>query len=196
MPWMVLLTVLALLLGIGLFVWHQQERHNTPTFVELVFQRDNILNCESVPTPCVTDQQCIDNCQSGMFMTCQQGFCRKYIQPIEYVGVDDCDISRGMVMVLTALDAFVVQRMCISLYRDVIDDNSDIRPYVCDGGEMLVDLENRPFSIVDCTCENGFTKLAYHQGAFARSTPVCIPNNLVSLYSRIYDPNVNTISVT
>lgn len=193
MPWMVLLTVLALVLGLGLYMWNHHDRDESPTLVKLLFERDNIVNCDAVPLPCVTDEQCVDNCQGGMFMRCQQGFCRKYIQPVEFVGVDDCDISRGMVMVLTAVDTFLIQRMCISLYRDVIDDNSDVRPYICDQGEMLVDLENRPFSIADCTCRSGFTKFAYHQGAFARSTPVCIPNNLANLYSRIYDTNVRML---
>ncbi|AQQ80300.1 PIF-3 [Betabaculovirus altermyunipunctae] len=192
MPWMVLLTVLAMLLGVALFVWNHKEGEDDgePTLVKLLFQRDNVTDCETLALPCVTDAQCENNCQSGMFMRCQQGFCSRYNRPIEYVGVDDCDISRGMVMVLTALDSFLVMRSCISLYRDVIDDRSELRPYVCDPGSMHINLEVSPFSISDCNCDAGFVKLAYHQGAFARSTPVCIPTNRASLYSRIYDANV------
>lgn len=188
---MVLLTVLAMLLGVGLYMWNNKERVEPPaTLVQLLYARDDVPDCNKTPLPCVTDKQCEDNCQNGLFMTCEQGFCKKYIRPVEYVGVDDCDITRGMVMVMNALDSFLVERFCISLYRDVIDDSSKLRPYVCDPGSMHINLETGPFDISDCKCQAGYTKFAYYQGAYARSTPVCIPNSLASLYSRIYDINV------
>lgn len=190
------MTVLAMLIGLGLYNWNHREKNkeeSTPVLVKLLFERDDIADCEAIPTPCVTDQQCVDNCQSGMFMTCQQGFCKRYMRDVEFVGVEDCDISRGMVMVLTALDTFLVQRQCISLYRDVIDDSSELRPYVCQPGRMNIDFEIKPFTIEDCNCAYNYRKFAYHQGAFARSTPVCIPSNISSLYSRVYDNNVRML---
>nr|AXS01046.1 pif-3 [Spodoptera frugiperda granulovirus] len=191
MPWMVLLTVLAMVVGIGLYLWNNVERAEPPaTLVQLLYARDDVPDCTTKPLPCVTNKQCEDNCQNGLFMVCEQGFCKKYLKPVEYVGVEDCDIRRGMVMVMYAIDAFLVERFCISLYRDVIDDKSELRPYVCEPGNMRIDLETGPFDVSDCTCAAGYRKFAYHQGAYARSTPVCIPNRLTSLYDRVYDGNI------
>lgn len=151
--------------------------------VRLVFQRHNVVDCENVKIPCVTDDQCADNCRAGLTMYCQGGFCAKNYR---YTGMEDCDIGRGLVVVLNALDGLAVERLCVSLYRDVIGDGGDLRPYVCGGGEMAVNLEEGPFAVEDCRCAEGYTRLSYSPGAFTRTTPVCVPEHRAALYARVY----------
>ncbi|AAG27327.1 PxORF29 peptide [Plutella xylostella granulovirus] len=151
--------------------------------VNLAFERfNNVIDCDKNRTPCITDAQCRDNCEDGVLMTCEQGFCGIKVQR----ETTFCDIERGMITVLEALNSFVVKETCISTYRDVIDDDSNLRPYVCEGGEMNINLEDGPFAVEDCQCRQGFTRFAYSQGAFSRTIPVCIPNRLATIYDRVY----------
>lgn len=152
----------------------------------MVYERDNVRECGAVQVPCVTNKQCQDNCRLGLTFACRDGFCSPNFAQATFVGPEECDASRGMIMALVALDAFVVERVCISMYRDVIDDTSALRPYVCANGIMSVDLETRPFSVGDCECAPGDTRLTFSAGAYARDTPVCIPEMRAPLYSRVY----------
>nr|UYX49664.1 pif-3 [Darna trima granulovirus] len=151
-----------------------------------IFEKHNILNCDAVNVPCVTDDQCRDNCVNGMMTRCNEsGFCG---QNLRYVGADfeTCDPALGLIVILNALDEFVIEQVCVSMYRDVIDDNGLLRPYVCQYGNMYIDLENGPFDVNDCVCDSGYTKFNYSPGTFNRSVPVCIPNSSLNLYKRIY----------
>ncbi|ABQ51970.1 hypothetical protein SlGVgp027 [Spodoptera litura granulovirus] len=155
--------------------------------LHLQFERDNIYDCESVQIPCVTDVQCLDNCSKGLFMSCNDGFCGFNVSSVPPQVLEDCDVKRGMITVINALDTLVVQNLCLSLYRDVIDDQAQLRPYICENGNMHIDLEESMFSVDDCVCNNDSTRLTYVSGPYSRPIPVCIPNNLVQLYKRVYN---------
>ena len=154
--------------------------------VAISFERHNLLDCDAVRVPCVVADQCRDNCISGALMRCDEGgFCGRGIQysPQEW---EECDVSRGMIMVFNALDGLAVESLCVSMYRDIIDDDGELRPYVCENGRMSMNLEVGPFAVEDCECDRGYTRFAYGSGAFSRSIPVCLPDNVAVLYRRIY----------
>ncbi|QBQ01582.1 pif-3 [Hyphantria cunea granulovirus] len=156
--------------------------------VPLLFQRHNTVDCDSVRTPCITSEQCHNNCQSGVGMSCVEGFCGRAAR-VEH-SFEDCDITRGMIMVLEVFGSLAVEQRCISTFRDVIDDDSELRPYVCGNeGVMHINVEEGPVRVEDCTCAEGFTRFAFAQGAFGRITPVCLPNSVARLFSLIYPIN-------
>jgi|WetSurMetagenome_2_1015567.scaffolds.fasta_scaffold26028_2 hypothetical protein len=154
--------------------------------VRLLFDKNNMMDCENVQVPCVEDQQCRDNCLTGITKRCERGFCTGTLR-ITPDDLEECDASRGLFGVLNALDGLVVETLCVSLYRDVIDDNGDLRPYVCEGGDMRINLEESIFSVDDCTCRDFTTKYIYRPGAFGRDIPVCVPNGRIGLFDRVYD---------
>lgn len=119
-------------------------------------------------------------------MHCNEGgFCSR---GVGYVAddIEKCDANRGLIVVFNAIGNLAAEKLCVSMYRDAIDDNGDLRPYVCQNGKMQLNLEKDPFNVDDCTCNAGFTKFSYLSGAFSRTIPVCIPNASAALYSRIY----------
>ncbi|AIU41339.1 pif-3 [Sucra jujuba nucleopolyhedrovirus] len=175
-----------------LFILQEQEiEADTQNPMTLVFSQNGIVDCVQTKLPCVSNRQCTDNCalQNAIgVLECDQGFCVLRDPQIAGNRPDDfeCDPKLGLVKVFAASE-FVVDQLCISLYRDVFDDLGDPRPYVCDSGDINVDLVERPFSIEDCRCSNGFTRMVFNQTALARSIPVCIPNLSANLFSRIYN---------
>ncbi|AIE47828.1 pif3 [Peridroma alphabaculovirus] len=158
--------------------------------MDLVFDRNGIVDCTHTRLPCVTDRQCTDNCavQNAVgALVCDHGFCANR-DPSVTGRPDDfhCDIALGLVKVYVASE-FVVDQVCISTYRDIVDDLGEPRPYICDGGALDIDLVNRPFSVADCSCADGYTKMLFNQTALARSVPVCIPSRADAVYRRVYD---------
>lgn len=152
--------------------------------IRIAFERHNIIDCENVNIPCIVDDQCRDNCKGGLTMRCNEGgFCSK---GINFLQPRTCDADKGLVMVFNAVGDLVVEKVCISLYRDIIDDNGNLRSYVCENGEIAINLQEGPFSVTDCECGNGFTRFSYTSGAFSRAIPVCLPNYVAQLYKRIY----------
>lgn len=152
--------------------------------VRILFERHNILDCDATKLPCIVDEQCSENCKSGITMHCESGFCAT--RPRYSANPDDCDASRGLIMVVTALDGFAVENVCVSMYRDVVEDGGELRPYVCENGVMKLDLEHGPFAVEDCTCNSGYTRFTYTSGAFSRPIPVCIDNFSSELFRRVY----------
>ncbi|ADD73821.1 PIF-3 [Lymantria xylina nucleopolyhedrovirus] len=161
----------------------------TPTALELVFERNGIVNCARTRLPCVRDDQCRDNCArqvtAGEF-ECEEGFCairesNATSRPDDF----ECDQRLGLLNVFAASE-FAVAQTCVSVYRELIDDLGSPRPYLCEGGALAIDLVERQFSANDCRCADGFRKMAFDQTALARSIPVCIPTRLADVYSRFY----------
>ncbi|AUV65327.1 PIF-3 [Alphabaculovirus myunipunctae] len=160
------------------------------SLIDLVFDRNGIVDCVATRLPCVTDRQCADNCavQNAVgALVCENGFCANRDASFDARPDDfECDIRLGMIKVFVASE-FVVDQLCISTYRDIVDDLGEPRPYLCHGGTLDIDLVNRPFSVADCRCSNGYTKMLFNQGALARSIPVCIPNRVSKVYAAVYD---------
>lgn len=154
-----------------------------------VFERSGIADCLNTKLPCITDRQCENNCarQTALgSLTCDEGFCsvrdaRISGQPIDFF----CDPALGLMSVYVASE-FVVDQMCISLYRDIFNDLGETRPYICQPGVLTTDLANKQFSHNDCVCATGYTKMLFDQTALARTIPVCIPNAAVNVYKHIY----------
>ncbi|QAT90333.1 PIF-3 [Spodoptera exempta nucleopolyhedrovirus] len=160
--------------------------------MDLVFDRNGVVDCNNTRLPCLSDNQCIDNCliQNAVgALVCDNGFCNIRNNSLTNRPEDDemdCDSSLGLIKVFVASE-FVVDQMCVSTYRDIIDDMGQVRPYVCENGKLDIDLVTRQFSANDCTCNEGFTKMIFNQTALARPIPVCVPNRSRALFSRIYD---------
>nr|AIU36681.1 ORF35 pif-3 [Cydia pomonella granulovirus]AIU36823.1 ORF35 pif-3 [Cydia pomonella granulovirus]AIU36960.1 ORF35 pif-3 [Cydia pomonella granulovirus]AIU37102.1 ORF35 pif-3 [Cydia pomonella granulovirus]QDW81095.1 pif-3 [Cydia pomonella granulovirus] len=186
--WWAVFLILMVIVGMVVLVngWLRTDLANMNRRVNIAFERHNILDCDAVNVPCVTDAQCRDNCRGGLVMHCNAGgFCARGARVDS--SVEDCDASRGLVVVLNAVEGIVVERMCVSLYRDVVEDDGKLRPYVCgSGGSMWLDLETDMFSVEDCVCAAGYTRFSYSSGAFTRTIPVCIPNASAALYQRVY----------
>ncbi|AKN80713.1 per os infectivity factor 3 [Diatraea saccharalis granulovirus] len=185
MWWMLVFSLFVLFL----MLYNIPEQRRRRREVKMVFDRHNILDCNLINVPCVTNEQCRDNCREGMLHRCNEwGFCQRTVQHHQQQEeeLDDCDASRGLITILNAMGE-IVKKMCVSLYRDVIDDNGNLLPYVCTPGNMLIDLEQRPFNVSDCICASGYTRFSYSPGAFSRSTPVCIPNVSAALFRRVYE---------
>ncbi|AIS92031.1 per os infectivity factor 3 [Erinnyis ello granulovirus] len=183
--WFVLILCFVFFVSVVTRRWFNQE-YETKKNVRIAFEKRNILDCDSVNVPCVADDQCVDNCQGGLMMTCNSsGFCSRELK-LTTNNLEDCDANRGMITIINAVGGFVVESACVSLYRDVIDDNGEMREYVCNGGTMDLRLEERPFDVSDCDCPSNHTRFTFTSGAFTRPTPVCVPNNLSSLYQRVY----------
>lgn len=164
--------------------WMQTEKKSDRR-VRIAFQKHNILDCNNVVIPCVTDAQCRNNCIDGMIMYCDDGgFCSKTSR---IDNMENCDEDKGLIVVLNALDGLVVERMCVSLYRDVINDDGSLKPYVCENGEMILNLTENLFDTNDCTCLSNYQKFVFKSSAFTRPIPVCIPHSLSVLYGRIYE---------
>ncbi|AIZ48611.1 pif-3 [Agrotis segetum nucleopolyhedrovirus B] len=164
---------------------------NAPNSVmDLVFDRNGVVDCTSTRLPCVTDRQCMDNCtvQNAVgALVCDNGFCANRDASLNGRPDDfECDISLGLIKVYVASE-FVVDQLCISTYRDIVDDFGEPRPYLCENGTLDIDLVNRQFTAADCTCSYGYTKMLFNQTALARSIPVCIPNRASNVFKKIYD---------
>nr|AGE61369.1 hypothetical protein [Chrysodeixis chalcites nucleopolyhedrovirus]AGE61516.1 hypothetical protein [Chrysodeixis chalcites nucleopolyhedrovirus] len=174
------------------------ERANKNTgksALQFVYEQNGIVDCSHTRLPCVSKRQCTNNCAIAINQfDCVEGFCTA---SIPYRGPDSiesiCDRSRGLVDAIVA-DDILVYNTCLSTYRDIVNDSGDLRPYICgykdavvSNGNLSLDLVNRPFSVEDCVCDSNYTRMYYNQTSLVRSIPVCIPNNLVSIYKNIYD---------
>ncbi|AUA60332.1 PIF-3 [Operophtera brumata nucleopolyhedrovirus] len=165
---------------------HIQDEKNE-IVMNLTFEHDGIVNCLENRIPCVIDSQCHDNCLASNLtnsLSCQDGYCS-----ISAASTQDnneqCDATKGLITVFIASE-FITGQLCISTYRDVIDDNGSARPYICDSGVLDVNLLSRPFTFEDCACAPGYTRLLYTQGAYSRPVPVCIPQDQVAIYEKVY----------
>ncbi|AGQ20293.1 pif-3 [Clostera anastomosis granulovirus A] len=184
--WMLLLLLFLIIVVTGMEIRRHVDMQDTR--LRVLFERHNITDCDTVNVPCVTDAQCRDNCVSGLVMHCNDGgFCSAGTRYV-LSETEKCDPARGLVVVFNAVENLGFERVCVSLYRDVIEDGGELRPYVCEHGVMNVSLEERPFSVEDCECDDGYTKFVYTQGAYNRPTPVCLTNEQGKLFSRIYTP--------
>ncbi|AKN80670.1 Per os infectivity factor 3 [Perigonia lusca single nucleopolyhedrovirus] len=166
----------------------ETEDDSDANILKFIFDRNGVVDCNQTKLPCVTDRQCRDNCLLSFGETiCDNGFCSLRSPNISGGEDDDtrCDSSLGLMKVFLASE-YVVRQMCVSLYRDIVDDNGEIRPYICDNGRLNVDFVNRQFTAEDCTCAENYTKMLFVQTALVRSVPVCIPNSRLPLYSKIY----------
>ncbi|AXS67761.1 pif3 [Cryptophlebia peltastica nucleopolyhedrovirus] len=167
-----------------------KEAESFSPALDIIFDRNGIVDCNLTKLPCVTSRQCLDNCSSHNLVgsiVCDEGFCTS--RDLNVSGRPDnfeCDSSLGLIKVFTASD-FTVTNLCVSTYRDIIDDFGNKRPYVCDNGNLTIDLTNRQFSAADCVCDTGYTRMLFNQTALTRSVPVCIPDSNLNIYSKIYD---------
>jgi hypothetical protein len=163
---------------------------DTPLF-DFSFQRNRGVDCALNRLPCITDQQCRDNCviaSAASELLCEQGFCSAADvlangQPPNLI---ECDPALGLLNVFAVGGDFVVSQTCVSTYRDLVDDNGNVRPYICDSGNLTLNLNTIQFSPQSCECLQNYAKMLFHQTALARTIPVCIPRDLINLYSRIY----------
>jgi Per os infectivity factor 3 len=167
------------------------DANEPKSLIDLVFDRNGIVDCTTTRLPCVTNRQCLDNCavQNAVgALVCEDGFCANRDASITGRPDDfECDIRLGLIKVYVASE-FIVNQLCISTYRDIVDDFGEPRPYLCANGELDIDLVNKPFSVADCECATGYTKMLFNQGALARNIPVCIPNRTSNVYSKVYLP--------
>ena len=165
---------------------------DTPLF-EFSFQRNRGLDCTLNRLPCVTNQQCRDNCviaSAASELSCQQGFCNATTDSLatspDSPSEIECDPALGLVRVFAAGGDFVVAQTCVSTHRDLVDDTGTPRPYLCDNGNLTLDLTTVQFSTQSCECSSGYTRMMFRQTALARTIPVCIPHRLIGLYRRVY----------
>nr|AJA91666.1 per os infectivity factor 3 [Adoxophyes orana granulovirus] len=153
--------------------------------VNISFSKETIMDCESTPIPCISHEQCIDSCKNGLSMRCNEGgFCDKGF--VQVNNDQDCDQSKGLIEVFAAVGEFGVNKSCVSIFRDIIDDQGNLRPYICENGVMEINLENDMFDVNNCICNMNYVKYIYTQGAYSRPLPVCIPKNSSPIYDRIY----------
>ncbi|AKR14117.1 per os infectivity factor 3 [Dasychira pudibunda nucleopolyhedrovirus] len=160
--------------------------------MQFAFQRARAVDCALNRLPCVTSQQCRDNCviaSAASDLTCDNGFCSatNTLADAQAPGsAIECDPALGLLRVYAAGGDFVVSQTCVSTYRDLVDDTGAARPYLCDAGALRLELDTTPFSADACTCAAGYDKLMFRQTALARTVPVCIPTHAASLYRRVY----------
>lgn len=160
--------------------------------LNLAFQRRRGVDCALNRLPCVTDQQCRDNCVvagAAGAPACDNGFCSATDALAEARppgSATECDPALGLLRVYAAGGDFVVAQTCVSTFRDLVDDTGAARPYLCDAGALRLNLDTAPFSAEACTCAAGYDRLLFRQTALARTVPVCIPSRLTSLYRRVY----------
>jgi hypothetical protein len=91
-----------------------------------------------------------------------------------------------LVRVFAAGGDFVVAQACISTHRDLVDDEGAPRPYLCDSGDLTLQLNTVQFTPHSCECSSGYRRMVFEQTALARAIPVCIPQHLANLYMRVY----------
>ncbi|ACF05395.1 hypothetical protein [Adoxophyes orana nucleopolyhedrovirus] len=158
--------------------------------LNFIFDQNGMVNCNQTRLPCVTNRQCLENCNGHNIlgtMICEEGFC---VSRDAYVSgrPDDfeCDSSLGLITVYVASE-FIINKICISMYRELVDDLGTLRPYVCENGQLNIELSKRQFTPDDCVCDNGFTKMIFNQTALARAIPVCINNSSVVLFNKVYN---------
>ncbi|AGR57079.1 PIF-3 [Choristoneura rosaceana nucleopolyhedrovirus] len=170
----------------------ERQMATTAPLMEFAFQRARAVDCSLNRLPCVTDQQCRDNCviaSAASGLACESGFCSATNALSEAQAPDsanECDPALGLLRVYAAGGDFVVAQTCVSTYRDLVDDTGAARPYLCDGGALRLNLDTTPFSADACTCASGYDKLLFRQTALARTVPVCIPLHMANLYKRVY----------
>ncbi|AAN28096.1 hypothetical protein QKT50_gp111 [Rachiplusia ou multiple nucleopolyhedrovirus] len=160
--------------------------------LNFTFQRNRGIDCSLNRLPCVTDQQCRDNCvisSAANELTCQDGFCNASDALVNAQVPDliECDPRLGLVHVFSAGGDFVVSQTCVSTYRDLVDDTGTPRPYLCNDGRLIMNLNTVQFSPDACECSSGYEKMLFRQTALARTIPVCIPNRMANLYRRVYN---------
>ncbi|QBC76022.1 pif3 [Neophasia sp. alphabaculovirus] len=196
---LLILLAIVVIVYVSTFEFVQQFMHNDTTNMaayappmDLVFQRDRGLDCALNRLPCVTDQQCRDNCviaSAASQLNCEAGFCNATNALIDAQAPDsviDCDPALGLLRIYAAGGDFVVAQTCVSTYRDLVDDTGATRPYLCDDGALRLNLNTTQFSADACTCAVGYVKMLFRQTALARTVPVCIPERMSGLYKRVY----------
>lgn len=170
----------------------KESRIAAAPLMKFAFQRNPGTDCALNRLPCVTDQQCRDNCivaSAATNLTCNSGFCSATNALTEAQVPDseiDCDPALGLMRVYAAGGDFVVAQTCVSTYRDLVDDTGAPRPYLCNNGTLRLNLDTTQFTSNACTCASGYNKLLFRQTALARAVPVCIPAHLNNLYQRVY----------
>ncbi|AAK85666.1 hypothetical protein [Epiphyas postvittana nucleopolyhedrovirus] len=171
------------------------ERHQT-TFTPLmdfVFERDRGVDCALNRLPCVTSQQCRDNCviaSAASELICDAGFCTATNALTDAQEPDStiyCDPALGLLRIYAAGGDFVVAQTCVSTYRDLVDDTGTARPYLCDNGVLQLNLDTTQFTADACVCAVAYEKMLFQQTALARTLPVCIPSRMANLYRRVYE---------
>lgn len=160
--------------------------------LNFTFQHNRGVDCSLNRLPCVTDQQCRDNCvisSAASELTCQDGFCNATNALLNAQAPDliECDPALGLLHIFSAGGDFVVSQACVSTYRDLVDDTGTPRPYLCNNGRLNMNLDTVQFSPDACECSSGYEKMLFRQTALARTIPVCIPNHLANLYRRVYN---------
>nr|AHI12827.1 per os infectivity factor 3 [Anticarsia gemmatalis multiple nucleopolyhedrovirus] len=196
---LLILLAIVLIVYVSAFEFVQQFMHNDMANMaayappmDLVFQRDRGVDCALNRLPCVTDQQCRDNCviaSAASQLNCEAGFCNATNALIDAQPPDsviDCDPALGLLRIYAAGGDFVVAQTCVSTYRDLVDDTGATRPYLCDDGALQLNLDTTQFSADACTCAVGYDKMLFRQTALARTVPVCIPEHMSGLYMRVY----------
>ncbi|BAE72328.1 ORF39 peptide [Hyphantria cunea nucleopolyhedrovirus] len=170
----------------------EKQQAAAAPLMEFTFQRARGVDCALNRLPCVTNQQCRDNCviaSAASNLACDNGFCSannglEGAQPPD--ARVECDTALGLLRVYAAGGDFVVAQTCVSTYRDLVDDTGAPRPYLCDGGALQLNLDTVQFSADACTCAAGYEKMLFRQTALARAVPVCIPSRMSNLYRRVY----------
>nr|UIX56167.1 HycuOrf-39 hypothetical protein [Hyphantria cunea nucleopolyhedrovirus]UIX56313.1 HycuOrf-39 hypothetical protein [Hyphantria cunea nucleopolyhedrovirus] len=170
----------------------EKQQAATAPLMKFTFQRARGVDCALNRLPCVTNQQCRDNCviaSAASNLVCENGFCNAG-HGLEAAQAPDarveCDAALGLLRVYAAGGDFVVAQTCVSTYRDLVDDTGAPRPYLCDGGALRLNLDAVQFSADACTCAAGYKKMLFRQTALARAVPVCIPLHMANLYQRVY----------
>jgi Per os infectivity factor 3 len=197
---LIFLFIIFLIVYIYMFGWIRNyilEEHNAimklnihPLF-EFSFPRNRGIDCALNRLPCITDDQCRDNCviaSAASELTCEQGFCNAADALVNAQSPDliECDPALGLMHVFAVGGDFVVSQTCVSTYRDLIDDSGSPRPYLCDNGTLSLNLHATQFSAQSCECLPNYEKMIFRQTALARTIPVCIPVEVANIYRRIY----------
>ncbi|QEI03689.1 PIF-3 [Rachiplusia nu nucleopolyhedrovirus] len=166
------------------------EANLSPNTLDLVFQRNGLVDCAHTKLPCVNDRQCQNNCALSAFnYSCNSGFCSVQDPKVNGEASDEinCDPKLGLIKVFVASE-FVVKQQCISMYRDLIDDQGQPRPYLCYNGHTYFDLQYYAFHyLTDCSCLSTEQKMIFKQSAFSTVYPVCFSNNLAKMFDTIYE---------
>lgn len=168
---------------------------NTDEFLfNFAFERSRGTDCALNKLPCVTDQQCRDNCviaNAASELACRNGFCNASNALASATpppsDTTECDPALGLMRIFPAGGDFVVSQTCVSVYRDLVDDTGAVRPYICVGGQLQLNLDTQQFNVNACECPAETQKMSFRQGALARTIPVCLPALSAPLYDRVYN---------
>ncbi|AAQ99101.1 unknown [Neodiprion lecontei nucleopolyhedrovirus] len=164
----------------------QNEDENKNDTVDVNIFNRSTFNCADSKIPCVTDSQCYDYCNVtsiGNKHTCLSGFCSTVTNENNNV---NCNEKHGLFSIYTSTSE-LIRKDCISLYRDLYDDYDELRPVVCENGTFDIDLTVQNISVDNCVCDDDYTLMSYIPTIYSNIMLVCVKNNLVSLYNKIYN---------